>query len=282
MGSSGGGQTANTVSEFKPPAYTQQGWQDYLGGVQNLSQQPQQVYDGMTVAPINGQQQQGMNMLQDVALNGSPDLNAARGAATNVANGAYMNNNPWLSNDYTNQAMSNQANIMANAAAIGTNAQTDAASVMHGAYGGSGLQQRQAANAFGLNTAIGNMENQYQLGRTGMGAQDYSNGVNQMLQAGNLGLNTSNTDYTAGRTLVGLGDAYQQNTQNQLNAAQQQWQTQNQYPAQMLDMMRSGLQAASGGFGTNAAQSTQGYNVNPISALLGGGAATYGLLGGGQ
>lgn len=280
FGGGGGGTTANSVAEFKPPEYTQQPWQDYLSGIQQFTQQPQQQYGGMTVAPINGWQQQGMNLLQDNALNGSPDLNSARGALTGITGGAYMNNNPWLSNDATNQVISDNANVMANSYARGTAAQNDSMFARGGAYGGSAWQDKQSADAAGLSNQIGQMANQYQLQRTGMGAQDYSNGVNQMIQAANATGPLAATDQTAGKNLIASGDAYQQNLQNQLNAAQAQWTSQSQYPAQMLDIMRSGLQAASGGFGTNAAQSSQGYQVNPISALLGGGAAAYGLLGG--
>ncbi len=122
------------------------------------------------------------------------------------------------------------------------------------------------------------MTNQYQLQNAQLGANDWRSGVQQMLgAAGNTG-QLSQDDWKAGQMLTGIGDAYQQNMQQQLNAAQGAWQQQNQYPAQMLDILRSALQASSGGFGTNAAQQSQGYQMNPITALLGGGAAAYGLL----
>ena len=97
------------------------------------------VCQGMTVAPINGTQLQGMDFLEDNALNGSPDPNAARGAMTNISNGAYMNNDPWLSNGATQAVINSNAQAMGNAAAIGQNAQTDAQFAQGGAYGGCSL-----------------------------------------------------------------------------------------------------------------------------------------------
>jgi len=52
--SGGGSQTSNSVSEFKPPDYTQPGWQDYLNSASQLAQSPQQQYMGQKVAGING------------------------------------------------------------------------------------------------------------------------------------------------------------------------------------------------------------------------------------
>lgn len=278
--SSSGGTTNNSVAEYKPPDYTVDPWKQYIQGVEQYTQTPYQQYGGMQVAPINDIQQQGINLIQDRALNGAPDLNAGRGAAMNIANGAYFNNNPWLSNDYTNQVINDNANVMANAFARGTAAQTDAQFARAGAYGGSAYQDQQAANATGLNNSIGQMANQYQLQRTGMGAQDYQQGVNQMLGAGNLAGSLSQDDWKAGQMLTGAGDAQQQYLQTLLNSSQSAFNQQQQYPAQMLDILRNALQAAGGGQGTSSTQSTQGYNVNPISALLGGGLSIGSLLGG--
>ena len=279
FGGGGGGTTTAGSTTFTPPAATQPGWQDLISGAEQYASQPYQQYQGMTVAPINGTQLQGMDFLQDNALNGSPDLNAARGAMTNISNGAYMNNDPWLSNGATQAVINSNAQAMGNAAAIGQNAQTDAQFAQGGAYGGSAYQQAQAQNALALNTAVGNMANQYQSQLTGLGAQDYSNGVNQMINAANATGPLAATDQTAGKNLVAIGDAEQQNMQNQLNASSQAFQQQQQYPMQMAQFLQQVLTGASGGFTQPTSSSTQGYQINPISALLGGATAATGLLG---
>ena len=92
------------------------------------------------------------------------------------------------------------------------------------------------------------MANQYQSQLTGLGAQDYSNGVNQMINAANATGPLAATDQTAGKNLVAIGDAEQQNMQNQLNASQHQFQQQQQYPTQILQFLQQMLTSASGGF----------------------------------
>src|SRR6184192_798138 len=171
----GGGGDATQTQKFEPPDYTKQGWQDLLSNAQGVAAQPYQQYAGMQVAPWNGLQQNASNFIQDRAANGAPDLNAARGAATNIASGDYLNNpftgqgstvggiaqgqalnsNPWLSQDYTQKVIDQNAQNMAKAYSVGTAAQTDAAFNQAGAYGGSAYQQQQAANAAGLENQIG-------------------------------------------------------------------------------------------------------------------------------
>ncbi len=276
--SGSGSQTSNSVAEFKPPSYTQQGWQDYLTGAQQLSQRPQQQFMGQQVAGINGQQSQAQQFGTDRALYGAPDLNAGRGAATDVASGAYFNNSPWTNQAYTNNVIQNNANTMAHAAAIGQNAQTDAQANMQGAYGGSGWQQTQAGNANALANQVGQMANNYQLQNANMGNQNYTQGVNQMLQGGQLGGQLSQDDWTAAQALMGYGNQNQQYTQNLLNNQYGNWQNQAQYPAQMLSLYGSALGQASTGQGQ---QLTTNYGppTNGLTAAIGAGTGLYGLLG---
>src|SRR5207253_11333334 len=91
----GGSSSSTSTTEFKPPDSTKGGWSDLMANAAGLTSQPYQQYQGMEVAPLNGQQLQAQQFLGDRALNGAPDLNAGRGAAMNVANGQYFNNSPW-------------------------------------------------------------------------------------------------------------------------------------------------------------------------------------------
>lgn len=309
MGSSGGGNTT-TTQEFKPPDYTQQSWQDYLNAAGNLTSQPQNTWQGETVAPWNGQQQQAANFIQDRALYGSPAQNAAEGAATDISNGAYLGqdpymqqgtafngvasggaigSNPWLSQSTTNNAIQSTADQMTRAFQNGTAAQTDAQFAHAGAFGGSAYDQTQSMNAGNLAGQIGNMANQYQLGLTGLGTQDYQNsiaqmlqasgqgasdyntGVNQMLQGAGLGGQLSQDDWTSANALMNLGNQQQTYQQNLDNSAYQQWQGQQNFPYQQLDAFGNALSRASGTGGTNS----QIYGQNGLSTLLGG----AGLLG---
>ena len=272
--------TSNSVAEFKPPAYTQQGWQDYLNGAQQLSQQPQQQFQGQQVAGINGQQYQAQQFGTDRALYGAPDLNAGRGAATDIASGMYFNNSPWTNAAYTNNVIADNANTMTNAFNKTTQPQTAAAYALGGAYGGSNYNQAQAANEGALQNQIGQMANQYQLQNANMGNQNYMQGVGQMLNAGQLGGQLSQDDWTAAQALMGYGNQNQQYTQNLLNNQYQNWQNQANYPGQMLDLYGNALSRASGNGGTQSS-TTYGPSTNWASGLLGAGTAAAGLFGGG-
>lgn len=276
--SGGGSQTSNSVSEFKPPSYTQSGWQDYLNSAAQLAQSPQQQYMGQKVAGINGQQYQAQQFGTDRALYGAPDLNAGRGAATDIASGMYFNNSPWTNANYTNNVIQDNANTMTNAFNKTTQPQTAAAYALGGAYGGSNYNQAQAANEGQLQNQIGQMANQYQLQNAQMGNSNYNQGVGQMLQAGQLGGQLSQDDWTAAQALMGYGNQNQQATQNDMNSNYQDWQNMVNRSGQMLDLFGNALSRASTGAGQQS--STQyGPGMNGLSALIGGGTALSGLLG---
>jgi len=277
--SSGGSQTSNSVSEFKPPDYTQPGWQDYLTSAAQLAQSPQQQYMGQKVAGINGQQYQAQMFGTDRALYGAPDLNAGRGAATDVASGMYFNNSPWTNAQYTNNVIQDNANTMTNAFNKTTQPQTAAAYALGGAYGGSNYNQAQAANEGALQNQIGQMANQYQLQNANMGNQNYMQGVGQMLNAGQLGGQLSQDDWTAAQALMGYGNQNQQYTQNLLNSNYQDWQNMVNRPGQMLDLFGNALSRASTGAGQQSS-TMYGPATNGLSSLLGAGTAAYGLFGG--
>lgn len=278
--SGSGSQTSNSVSKFEPPDYTKQGWQDYLTGAQQLSQQPQQQFMGQSVAGINGQQYQAQQFGTDRALYGAPDLNAGRGAATDIASGMYFNNSPWTNAAYTNNVINDNANTMTNAFNKTTQPQTAAAYALGGAYGGSNYQQAQAANEGQLQNQIGTMANQYQLQNAQMGNSNYNQGVGQMLQAGQLGGQLSQDDWTAAQALMGYGNQNQQYTQKLLDQQKSDWQNMVNYPGQMLDMYGNALSRASTGQGQQS--STQyGPPTNGLTGLLGAGLGAYSTLPGG-
>ncbi len=274
----GGGSTSGTQTQkFEPPDYTKGGWTDLLANAQGLTSQPYQQYQGMEVAPLNGQQTQAQGFIQDRALNGAPDLNAGRGAATDIANGTYFNNSPWTSPEYTQNVIGQNAMNMANAAAVGQNASTDASAAMQGAYGGSAYNQKQQQNNATLNNSIGQMANNYQLQNAQMGNQNYMQGVNQMLQGGQLGGQLSQDDWQAGQALTGIGSQNQQYTQNLLNNQLQNWQQQQQAPYTQLNQLTNTLSAASGNYGTTTQNPYAGNNT--LNGILGGLGTVGGLYG---
>jgi hypothetical protein len=168
FGGGGSGSTTQT-QRFEPPGYTQQGWEDFLGQAQNLTSNPYQMYYGMQVAPQSQDTQLGQNMVQDIAFNSSPDVRSSRGAVTDITNGNYLNQSPYMnqqsafvnqqspyvSTPYVDNVIAQNATNMGNAAAIGNMANDDAMFARAGAYGGSAHQQRQQQNAATLENSVG-------------------------------------------------------------------------------------------------------------------------------
>jgi hypothetical protein len=209
----GGGGSQSVTQEFKPPEYTKPAWQAYLNAATKISQTPY-VQSGMpTVAPINDWQDTAGQLAYDRALYGSPDLNAARGSAMNIAGGGMMNPyaanvqglasghgfnpamqgyadmanmgaNPYTSDAYMNAMIADNAQNMADAHASGTAAQNDAAAAMAGAFGGSGHTLQQQAGAANLAKQVGQMANstraQQQQYKGQMYNQDFANRLNAL------------------------------------------------------------------------------------------------------
>ncbi len=328
----GGGGSQNTTAEFKPPGYTQQGWQDYLNRAGSLSNVPYSQSGIPTVAPINAAQMTANQMAQDRALNGAPDLNAGRSAAMNAANGAYSNvqgleniggiangqaanpwseglygiangTNPYMTNQYSEQVIGNNAQNMATAFANGTAAQTDASFAQDGAFGGSAYQQTQAANAAALAQQVGQMASQTReqqrqgnLGAAqsamGMGSANYNadvgnqlnansqygniwqNNVGDMLSGGALAGNLAADDWTSINAMGQAGNNMNTYQQRLLDSYNNQWNTQNAYDSVQNNMYGDALSRASGsGYGQ-----TTGAGQSPwagIAGLLGAGAGAY-------
>lgn len=208
--------------------------------------------------------------------------------------------------------ISNTAQEMAQGFATGTAAQNDAAAAMSGAFGGSAYQQKQAGDAAALSKQIGNMaastlqqQQQYKgnmynadyantLQALGMGSgmynQDVANQLNANAQAAGMwnsdisnilsgaGLagQLSQDDYRSMQGLNDAGNNWNSYYQKLMDAANQQWNTQNQYDAAMNEYLGSVLGRASGSWGQTA--STSPDNSNPLAGLLGMGLAGYSLF----
>lgn len=316
IGSSGG---SSSTQQFTPPSYTVDAWKQYMNRATDLSNQPQQVYGGQTIADLNGQQLTGMDLISQTALKGSPDTNAARGQITDTnrgmylgtnpwlsptsalgqtASGGFLNSNPYLSNEYSSAVINDNALNMANSFRLGTAAQTDAAFARQGAFGGSAYDQMVANNAQGLAQSVGQMANQARLAQQGLqsadygrerglmqnaaqtGVQDYQGERANMMAAAPLGLQGQGLDFQAGQALSGVGDVYRTYEQDLLNQGLGAFNQQQQYPFMQLDALGNALARTSGNVaGGSTSTLTQPYSASPIAGLLGTGLAAYGLFG---
>ena len=163
--SGGGSDSSNTTSN--PWAGVQDPMLDVIGQAGGLYSQPWQQYGGQRIAGPSDSTVAGQNLAYQRATLGAPDLNAARGYATDLSTGSLMNqgptsqnqwlggtaqgqnlnSNPWLQNDYTDKVIGQNAQNMANAFATGTNATNMANFAQQGAFGGSAYQEKMSADA---------------------------------------------------------------------------------------------------------------------------------------
>jgi hypothetical protein len=277
MGKGGGGDTTQTqVKEM--PEWAQPYAENLLQSGMNAINQPVQTFEGMRVAPMNQAQQVGLSMIQGRALSGAPDEMAARQQATATARGGYLGANPWLGAPYTQQAIEQNAQSMGRGYATGTAAQLDSAAARARAMGGSGYQQAVGQNELNLGNAIGNMANQYQLGRTGMGVQDWQQERNNMMQSIPMGFQGSQLDYTNAEKMLQAGGTQRGYQQQLLDQIYSDYMTQQNAPFQQIDRAGNLLGMAVGNSGQTT-MTNDGGGGGGISPYIGGALTAYGLYG---
>ena len=280
----GGGGETNTVSEFKPPEYTQDAWQQYLNRTQQQTAGEMPRYQGMTVAPINDQQQLANSMLINNALNGTAAGNEANSMLYMTLNGAFDNPyattlNPYAAmNPYMSQVIDASNKKITDAYSTGTAAQLDRAHALSRTMGSSGQQEAQqrneqalaeglAANTQGLLSQQYNQNAQLSENQLNRATNALDAERNRQMQAAGLAPTVQQSDLQAIQALMGGGDALRNYQQDLLNSQMQDWQSWMQSPYAQLDVLGSGLTRASGGAGTTSQQIMQG--MSPLQGLLG-------------
>jgi hypothetical protein len=213
-------------------------------------------------------------MTWDRAVNGAPDLNTARGAAMQIAGGQATN--PYYGDQYTQNLIANNANLMAQSAARGSMAQTDALATRAGSYGGSGWQEQQALNQAALAQAVGQMANQTQQQQQQYSGNMYNQDIQNRLNAAQLSGGLSGEDWTSINNLGQAGNAQQQYQQSLLTNMQNQFQQQQAYPYSQLDWLAGKIGQSAGQYGTNYQQVP---GASPYTSAAGLGLLGYSLFG---
>ena len=285
----GGGGENNTVSEFKPPEYTQNLWEQYVNNAGQLTQGAMPRYQGQTVAPMNQSQMTAANMLQNLAVNGTPTGAAANTMLYNTLQGAFDDPyattlNPYSGmNPYMDQVINASNQKITDAYKLGTAAQLDRAHALSRTMGSSGQQEAQqrneqalaeglAANTQGLlsqqfNANAGLAENQLNRASGAVQAERA-----RQMQAAGMGGNQQMNDLQAIQALMGVGDVQRNYQQDLLNAGAADWWNWMQSPYLQQDVLGGALTRASGGAGTTSSQIMGG--ANPLQSMMG-----LGLLG---
>jgi hypothetical protein len=259
MGSSGGGggpssTTQTTTTQL--PAYAQPYAQDLLKKGAALSEQPYTPYTGQRLAEMSPEQQLGLTMTGNRAINGSPLNTGAQAGLLSTINGDYLNpaNNPGFQqtlDDLTNKY------------ARGTAASRDASAAMSRNFGGSAYQEMKGVDnrafADSLNKTAGDM---------------YGVERNNQMQAYGMAPTLAGEDYKDAQALLGVGDAIRNETQgvNDLNYAN--WLEAQNHPYQQLNTLQSAITGSVGNQGTATATgpNPNAVKTNNTAQILGTGA----------
>lgn len=267
----GGGQPAQTttIQKAELPAYVQPYAEQLMARGASLSNTPYQQYTGQRIAGMTPQNIAGLNMIQNRALGGSPEEQAARSQFTRTLSGEYMSPdaNPWLKQNVDT-------------------AMGQAASRVNAQFGGSNYGT--SANQEQLARTLGEVSGQ-------MYGQNYANEREAQQRMASLYPQFAGIDYTNAQQLLGVGDIYRQESQNVLNQNYADWLAQQQYPYQQLDVLSNAIKGATGGGGTTTTSTPNPYQINrtanavggalaggSLASMLGGSSyAPYGAVGGG-
>jgi hypothetical protein len=273
-----------------------------------------QPYLGSTIAGLSDSTIAAQNGIYQRATLGAPDLNAARGYATDLSQGQFMGANPTAQNDFlgyqasgagvganpyvqqnsdwTRQVMADNAANQASGFATGTAALNDSLAARAGAFGGSAHIAKQTQDAAALANSIGQAGNQYNLQRSALGAQDYNQSIGNAfnaagqqqsaygqdvasrLQGAQLGGQLSQDDYASLNMLRQQGLDQQGYEQKYLDKAQQDYNSAMNFPQQSLTNYAN-LLSQFGGFGSSGTTATYGSGQSNLG--LGVGAGLLGL-----
>ena len=256
---SGDSGSTNTNQTTTPWIGVQDPMLDAVSAAGALYSQPYQAYQGQTVAGPADSTVLGQNLAYQRASLGAPDLNAARGAATDYSSGAFMDSNPYVqqNSDWTRQVMADNARNMANAYATGTAANTDAMFARSGAFGGSAHLQNAQQNAAGLANAVGQMGNQYNMQRSTLGSGSYQQDTANRLQAMGLAGSLSQDDWKSADVMRQQGLDQSGYLQKLLDDAQGKYNAEMNYPSAAMDKYAQ-LIAQFGGMGSQTTSSLYG------------------------
>lgn len=264
--------SANTSTTSMPSWY-----QSYMLGLLNsansVASQPYQPYTGPLVAPLSPLQQQATSLGASNVGNYSPLMNAASGLATSTSQGnAPMFNSGTLGN-FMNPYTSDVVNQ------IGTLGQRQfeedtLPTVMDpftgaGQFGSSRNEEfaARAARDAGLNTQMAQsqaLQSGYQNAMTNYGT--FSGlGLQGASTLGGLGQTTQTLGQNDVSTLNSLGTQQQQQTQNNYNAAYNQFAEQRGWPASMTSFMQNIIQGLPSAGSTTSASTTAPYSGNSMS-----------------
>jgi hypothetical protein len=249
----GGGGTTQTVQKADPWSGVQPYLTDYLQRSQAQSNTPFQFNSGDQIAPLSPEQQYGLAMSTQRAINGSPVNLAAQNNATNTLNGDFMSpdSNPYLKGTFDTIA-------------------GDITSRVNSQFGNSNFGS--SAHQELLTRNLGSAAND-------LYGQNYQAERSRQMQTMGMAPALAETDYRDAQALMGVGDVRRGLAQDYLNQGNGLYNNYIGYPQQQLDRYANAVSVGMGAGGTTTSTAPNPNQSSPIAGAIGGGMAGYSLGG---
>ena len=270
-GSNSSSSSTTSLPDWAAPTY-----QAYLQRATQVSDLPYQQYTGQLVAGMTDPQMQGLQAMQQRAMQGNPLMSGAQSMLQDTTGGGYLGaqaagnqnanvQNPYAqgNNPYLQQMVDATASDTLRNYNLSVRPQMDALDARSGSFGNSGVQQMQLEGQRQLAQTLGNQaatiygndyaqraqlnENaanrQFQAGQSLASAQNslYDSERNRQLQSAGMAPTFAANDYTDIGKLYGVGQQLQSQQQAELDANYGQFQNAQNYPVQRLQLMGNAL-----------------------------------------
>jgi hypothetical protein len=276
-------------------------WRQGLEQSRVMRDKPYERFPGQRLAGLDPRHLNAAGAVDNfVGSGGSPTTIAANGQAYNTLSDHYLTGpgaNPFASqgNEYSGMdspffrdVMQNNMQDVTEAYKNGTAADTTRMFNMAGAFGGSAHQNKMANNEAGLGRTLSRLatdmsNDQYnrsaglEESRLTRGSGAFENERGRQMGAIGAGQNEQNLFFDRISKMMGMGDMFRANEQDQLNLGYQDWQDAQNNPYKMMDWFTGILSRAQGGVAPNMTSNQPGFGASPYAGLLGAGLTAYGL-----
>lgn len=280
--------TTKDTSNTQYPSWYQSFLNAILGKASSVAGQPYQQYTGPRIAPQTADTQNSYNMVRNQIGAQQPLLNQAGSYLTNAGqavNGSDIANymNPYTDAVTNSIAKLGQRNLTENllpqvndtftrAGQFGSRGNADFTQRAVRDTNESVLNQQTAALQSGFSNALQAAQ------------QNKQNEANAGVNLGNLASTGQTLGLKDAAALEGIGNEQQQQGQQSLNLAYQDFLNQTQYPEQQVNFLSNiahGIQAPTSTTTTQTGPASQSQLApNPLSQVLGAGIGLSSLLGG--
>lgn len=218
----GGGDSSSTSRPFIPDELKPLA-NRYTDLAIQYSNTPWQGFQGQRFADLNGTQQQGLDMIQNRAQNGSQTMGNAEGALNNMLTGNQTN--PYLDSlvNKAQQSVADNFNYMAKP-------QLESAGVQSGSFGNANMDQRMGLQQKAAAQQMSDIATQ-------MYGNAYNTDQANKIQAMNLAPTYGNAPYNDAAQLLNAGGISQAQQQKGLDFGYNQFVDQQNYPVKQLQAM---------------------------------------------